>query len=55
MLLADVCRDMGKTVVVITHNAAIMPAADRVIRMDSGKVSSVEVNPDPAPMEAIAW
>jgi putative ABC transport system ATP-binding protein len=46
---------MGKTVVVITHNAAIVPAADRVIRMDSGKVSSVEVNPEPSPMEAIAW
>ena len=54
-IITDVCRDMGKTVVVITHNAAIVPAADRVIRMDSGKVSSVEVNPEPSPMEAIAW
>jgi putative ABC transport system ATP-binding protein len=55
MLLGRVCREMGKTVVIITHNAAIVPAADRVIRMDSGKVSSVEVNPSPVPMEAVAW
>ena len=54
-LISRVCRDLGKTVVVITHNAAIVPAADRVIRMDSGKVSSVEENPAPTPMEAIAW
>ena len=54
-LISRVCRDMGKTVVVITHNAAIVPAADRVIRMDSGKVSSMDVNSDPTPMEAIAW
>lgn len=55
MLLSDVCRDMGKTVVIITHNAAILPAAQRVIRMNSGKISSVEQNPTPVPMEDIAW
>jgi putative ABC transport system ATP-binding protein len=55
MLLSDVCRDMGKTVVIITHNAAIVPAAGRVIRMKSGKVQEVEVNPYPAAMEDIAW
>lgn len=54
-LISRVCRDMGKTVVVITHNAAIVPAADRVIRMDSGKVSSVDVNLEPSTMEAVAW
>lgn len=54
-LISRVCRDMGKTVVVITHNAAIVPAADRVIRMDSGKVISVDLNPNPTPMEAIEW
>ncbi len=55
MLLNRVCREMGKTVVVITHNAAIVPAADRVIHMDSGKVSAVEVNAKPIPMEAVVW
>jgi len=54
-LISSVCREMGKTVVVITHNAAIVPAADRVIRMDSGKVSAVEVNENPVAMEAISW
>ena len=54
-LISRVCRDMGKTVVVITHNAAIVPAADRVILMDSGKVSSVSTNPEPQPMEALSW
>ncbi len=53
--LCDVCRDMGKTVVIITHNAAIVPAAMRVIRMKSGKVHSVDVNPHPVAMEDIAW
>jgi putative ABC transport system ATP-binding protein len=55
MLLSSVCRDMGKTVVIITHNAAIVPAARRVIRMKSGKVQEVEVNVGPVAMEDIAW
>ncbi len=55
MLLSGVCRDMGKTVVIITHNAAIVPAAQRVIRMKSGRVHAVETNPQPASMEDIAW
>jgi putative ABC transport system ATP-binding protein len=55
MLLSSVCRDMGKTVVIITHNAAIVPAARRVIRMKSGKVQEVEVNLGPVAMEDIAW
>ncbi len=54
-LIARVCRDMGKTVVVITHNAALVPAADRVIRMDSGRISAEEVNPSPVAMEGLAW
>jgi putative ABC transport system ATP-binding protein len=54
-LLAGVARDMGKTVVIITHNAAIIPAAQRVIRMKSGRVDSVVVNARPVPMEDIAW
>jgi putative ABC transport system ATP-binding protein len=55
LLLSNVCRDMGKTVVIITHNASIVPAAQRIIRMKSGKVQSVEVNPNPAAMEDIVW
>lgn len=54
-LLRDVCRDMNKTMVIITHNAAIVPAAQRVIRMKSGKIHSIEENPNPMPMEGIVW
>jgi len=54
-LLSNVCRDMGKTVVVITHNAAIVPAAGRVIRMKNGKVQEVEINLHPVAMEDIVW
>ena len=55
MLLSDVCRDLGKTVVIITHNASIVPAVRRVIRMKSGKVHSVEVNDSPIAMEDVVW
>ncbi len=54
-LLREVGRDMGKTVIIITHNAAIIPAAQRVIRMRNGGIRDVSVNPTPAPMEDIAW
>ncbi len=55
MLLSDVSCELGKTVVIITHNAAIVPAAQRVIRMKNGKVHSVEMNTSPTPMEEIVW
>ena len=54
-LLHDVGRDMGKTVMIITHNTAIMPAAQRVIRMKNGGIHEVVVNETPTPMEAIEW
>ena len=43
------------TVVVITHNQAIIPIADRVIRIRNGKVQEVKINPDPLPVERIEW
>lgn len=46
---------MNKTVVVVTHNQALCPMADRVIHIHSGKVASMEVNPDPVPVENIEW
>jgi putative ABC transport system ATP-binding protein len=54
-LLREVGRDMDKTVVIITHNAAIVPAAQRVIRMKNGRIDSVTVNDAPIAMEEIAW
>ena len=54
-LLQDMCRQRGMTVVVITHNSALTPMADRVIRIRSGKVSSMELNNNPIPVEEIEW
>ncbi|MGO5113716.1 ABC transporter ATP-binding protein [Candidatus Avoscillospira sp. LCP25S3_F1] len=54
-LLQDTCRKSGMTVVVITHNSALTPMADRVIRIKNGKVSDVTENPHPTPVEAIEW
>lgn len=54
-LLQDMCREKGMTVIVITHNTAITPMADRVIRIKNGKVSSMQMNLDPVPVETIEW
>ena len=54
-LLQDTCRKSGMTVVVITHNSALTPMADRVIRIKNGKVSDMTENPHPTPVEAIEW
>jgi putative ABC transport system ATP-binding protein len=54
-MLVDLKRNLGKTVVLITHNSAIAPIADRVIRLRSGQVVDVRVNPQPVPPEEIVW
>ena len=54
-LLQDICRETGKTVIIITHNSALTQIADRVIRIRSGKVLSEEVNAAPVPVETIEW
>ena len=54
-LLQDTCRQHGMTVVVITHNTALAPMADRVIHIRSGKVAKVELNEHPTPVEEIEW
>lgn len=54
-LLQDTCREKGMTVIVITHNSAIAPMADRVIHIKNGKVSSMEINEHPVPVETIEW
>lgn len=53
--LQDTCRNTGTTVVVITHNSALAPMANRVIRINDAKVRSIEVNPSPTPVEHIEW
>ncbi|MGN0603821.1 MAG: ABC transporter ATP-binding protein [Oscillospiraceae bacterium] len=54
-LLQDTCRNTGTTVVVITHNLAITPMADRVITIKSSKVESVVLNENPTSIENIEW
>ena len=54
-LLYDTCRSKDITVVVITHNTAIMPMADRVIRINSGKVASITDNDNPTSISEIEW
>ena len=53
--LQDTCRHTGTTVIVITHNSALAPMADRVIRINDAKVRSIEVNSNPLPVETIEW
>lgn len=54
-LLQDMCRQKGMTVVVITHNSALTPMADRVIRIKNGKVAQMTLNDHPTPVEEIEW
>ena len=54
-LLQDMCREKGMTVIVVTHNSALTPMADRVIHIKNGTVSAMELNTDPTPVEEIEW
>ena len=54
-LLQDMCRQKGMTVIVITHNTAITPMADRVIRIKNGRVSEMSLKAQPMPVQEIEW
>ena len=54
-ILEDMSRRRGATVIIVTHNAAIAPVADRVIRMHDARVQSVETNACPTPIADIEW
>lgn len=54
-LLQDTCRNKGMTVIIITHNSALAPMADRVIHIKNGRVESMEMNAHPVPVETIEW
>lgn len=55
ILLQEMSRKYDKAVVVVTHNAAIAPAADRLIRLKDGKVVEVTENQKAVPMEEVVW
>ncbi|MDA3730269.1 ABC transporter ATP-binding protein [Niameybacter massiliensis] len=53
--LQDTCKNTGTTVIIITHNSALAPIANRVIKINDAKVRSVEINQSPVPVESIEW
>lgn len=54
-LLQNMCRERGMTVIVITHNQAIAPMADRLIHIKNGQVSQMELNEHPVSIDDIEW
>lgn len=54
-VLLDLNRQLGKTVIVITHNSALAQVADRIIHLRSGQISSVEENESPIAPEEVEW
>lgn len=54
-LLQDTCREQGMTVIIITHNLALTDMGDRIIKVKSGKILSMEKNDNPLPIERIEW
>ena len=54
-LLYDLSKERGMTVIIITHNQAIAPMADRIIRIKSGKIRSNELNENIVPIDQIEW
>jgi putative ABC transport system ATP-binding protein len=54
-LLSDTAKQYNMTVIVITHNSAIAPIADKIITVKSGKIANVKINPNPVSIESIEW
>lgn len=54
-VLQDTCRKQKKTVIVITHNLALTPIGDKIIKVKSGKIESVEINDNPMDVDRIEY
>lgn len=54
-LLQNMARNEHMTVIIITHNSAITPMADKVIYFKNGGVQRVEKNPNPVSIDSIEW
>ena len=54
-LLQKMSREMGKTVIIVTHNAVLAEAADKVIRMKNGKIRDITVNEQPLAVGEVSW
>lgn len=54
-VLQDTCREQKKTVIVITHNLALTPIGDKIIKVKSGKIESIEINDNPMDVDRIEY
>jgi putative ABC transport system ATP-binding protein len=54
-LLQDTCRERNMTVIVITHNSALTPMADRIIKIKNGRVTQTTRNDNPVSVDTIEW
>lgn len=54
-LLQDTCREKKMTVIVITHNSALTPMADKIIKIKNGQVDKILINENPTPVAQIEW
>lgn len=54
-LLQDTCKKTGMTIVIITHNQALTPIADKVIHVKNGRVTDININPKPLSASEIEW
>lgn len=54
-LLQKLCREQGKTVILVTHNADIAKCADKIIRMKNGKIKEIQRNEHPVPVREVEW
>lgn len=54
-LLQDTCKKENMTVVIITHNTAIAPMADKIIHFKNGAVQNIEINKNPVSIDSIEW
>ena len=54
-LLQDTCKKYNMTVIIITHNLALAPMGDKVIKVKNGLIESVTINENPMPVERIEW
>ncbi|MDF7640100.1 ABC transporter ATP-binding protein [Bifidobacterium sp. ESL0784] len=54
-ILQDMSRKHGATVIIVTHNSAISPMADRVIRMHDASIAEVKCNPNPCDIDQLEW
>ena len=54
-LLQDTCKEKKMTVIVITHNSALTPMADKIVKIKNGQIDKILVNENPAPVEQIEW